>query len=70
MSKRDYSTKLHTDLLMSSLNQGVHAYKEWQCQVLSVTVKVCILSVCMHLRGAVDTVTLLMMMNKVGELDH
>ncbi len=55
---------------MAEINGGVAAYNLWQAQLLNVFVKICTLGACMQMRGVVDTVTLLMLMRRVGELDE
>jgi hypothetical protein len=60
---------LHTDVLMFEINSGVVAYNLWQASLLNMLVKVCTLAYCMQLRAQIDTVTLLMLMAKIGDLD-
>lgn len=38
--------------------------------MLNIFVKICTLGACMHVRGTVDTVKLLMIMERVGRLDE
>lgn len=54
---------------MLEINSGVVAYNLWQASLLNVLVKVCTLAYCMQLRAQIDTVTLLMLMAKIGDLD-
>jgi hypothetical protein len=55
---------------MVEINGGVVAYNLWLAQILNVFVKVCTLWACMHLRGTVNTVTLLTIMIRMSSLDE